>query len=568
MIQRLVSFLPLLLLLLSVFGCAGKQSESVIPAQAEETAPPKPMNAEAYHLYTNAVIYEQEGLYHDAVTSYEEALAYEPGSYDIRMALGDLYLRLKRPEDGLSALLPITEKSADTYTWIGECYRQLGNTLQAKSAYRQALALQPNDPEINYQLSLWAASEGDMQEATDYLKVAAYASSAPDLFAQVAQSYGGMQQFDSAAVYTRRAIEYGGRTPMLVGQLAFHYSTAGMLDSALATLRAGIASFPTEPRLWAQLIEVYDATGDADSMRVAAEQLLDIDSDEASVFERIGQQLVTRGHMETAEKCFQKALEINPESTPSLFYLGRLAAESNRTGEAADYFEQLHEVEPQIPDGWVNQALVLSRQGDTTEAIALLEEALPVVRYERHAVRFALSQLLVETEQRDSALTILKGVIFEGGDSVRALFNIGAIYEQQGHFDDAVNSFELLLSIDSSNAQALNYLGYMFADRNVRLQESMDLIQRALAQDSTSGAFVDSYAWVLYRLGRYEESLVQIKKAMQLIPVEDPIVTEHLGDIQFALGNTAEARAAWEAALQLDPDNESLKEKLSTHAAP
>ncbi|MFH2054637.1 MAG: tetratricopeptide repeat protein, partial [bacterium] len=209
-----------------------------------------------------------------------------------------------------------------------------------------------------------------------------------------------------------------------------------------------------------------------------------------------------------------------------------------------------------------------SRRGDTTAAIALLEEGLPQVQYERSAVRFALAQLLIETQQQDSALTMLKGVIFEGGDTVRALFNIGAIDEQTDRFDDAVNSFELLLSIDSTHAQALNYLGYMFADRNVRLQESLRLIQRALAQDSTSGAFLDSYAWILYRLGRYQESLAQIEKAIELMPVEDPIVNEHLGDIQFALGNVAEARAAWEAALQLDPGNESLREKLSVHAAP
>ncbi|MFH2056306.1 MAG: tetratricopeptide repeat protein, partial [bacterium] len=436
--SRLVRLFTFCLFLMLLVGCAGKQTESVVAEPSEVAEPPAPMGEEAYSYFTNAVIYEQEGLFTDAAEAYEEALAYEPSSYDIRMALGDLYLRLKRPEDGLSALLPIAEKRAETFILIGECYRQMGRTLQAKSAYRQALALEPENPDINYELSLWAASEGDLLEAAKYLKAAAYASGSPELFAQVAQDYGGMQQFDSAAVYTRRAIELGGRSPALIGQLAFHYSTAGMLDSALTTLRDGISSFPTEPRLWAQLIEVFDALGESDSMRVAAQQMLEIRSTDNSVYERIGQQLLSRGHMETAENCFLKALEINERSTPALFYLGRLTAETNRLTEATDYFKRLREAEPQIPDGWVNQALLLSRQGDTTSAIALLEEGLPQVQYERSALRFALAQLLIETERQDSALTMLKGVIFEGGDSVRALFNIGAIYEQTDRFDDAV----------------------------------------------------------------------------------------------------------------------------------
>ncbi len=547
-------------------GCASRQvQEGVIQFEVAEDTPPRPLSAEAYHHFTNAVIYEQEGLFDEAVSSYEEALAYEPMSLDIRMALGELFARLKRPEDALNTLLPLAEKRIETYVLIGESYRQLGHSLQAKSAYRQALALDPDNAELNYQLSLWAASEGDFQEAVDYLKVAAFAANAADLFAQIAQTYGSMQQFDSAAVYTRRAVDRGGASPALIGQLAFHYSTAGMLDSAKITLLAGLEDFPNAPRLWAQLVEVYEAGGEIDSMRLTARRMLDLQTNDHAVFERIGQKFITSGQMEDAENFFAKALEIHPKSTPALFYLGRLASETNRLEEAIGYFARLREVDPHIPDGWINQALVTARQGDTTQAISLLTEGLSSVQVERSALRLALAQLLVDADQSDSALTILKGVILEGGDSVRALFNVGAIHEQHGRFDEAVNTFELLLSIDPNHSQALNYLGYMFADRNVRLQESLALIQRALAADANSGAFIDSYAWVLYRLGRFEESLVQIKKAVELIPIDDPIVTEHLGDIHFALGNVAEARAAWEAALELDPDNDALREKVARH---
>lgn len=565
MIRLHISLLVVAGLLLLLVGCAGHQAKSVTakPEQQDEVA--EALSAEGYHHFTNAVIYEQEGMYNDAVGEYQDALAYDPTSYDIRTSLGDLYLRLKRPDDCLSALLPIGEKQVETYMMIGEAYRQLGNSLQAKSAYQQALSLDSTNAEVNYQLSLWAASEGDLQESVDYLKTAAFSSNAPDLFAQIAQTYGGMQEFDSAAVYTRRAIQMGGNSPALVGQLAFHYSTAGMLDSAKVTLLQGVQDFPDEPRLWAQLVEVYDALDQTDSMRITAQKMLDLHTTDHAVYERIGEQLVRRGHMETAENCFKKALEIDPTSPMALFYLGRLAGETNRLDEANNYFELLREAEPDIPDGWLNQALTMVRQGDTTEALNLLDEALYNVRTERSAIRLAMSQMLVQTQQQDSALQILKGMILEGGDTLRALFNIGAIYEQTGRFDKAVESFELLLTIDSTYAQAQNYLGYMFADHNTRLDEALDLIEKAVAQDTTNGAYLDSYAWVLYRLGRYDDALVQIKKATAQI-TDDPIVTEHLGDIYFALGDVGEAMTAWEKALRLDPDNQELKDKVSAHS--
>lgn len=149
-----------------------------------------------------------------------------------------------------------------------------------------------------------------------------------------------------------------------------------------------------------------------------------------------------------------------------------------------------------------------------------------------------------------------------GGDTIRALFQIGAEYERRGEFDKSVETFELLLAMQPDHHQSLNYLGYLLADHNVRLEEAMDMIERALAAEPENGAYLDSYAWVLYRLGRYDEALIYIRKALAKAP-NDPIVLEHLGDIQYALGNLNDARDAWKTALASDPDNKTLKEKLN-----
>ena len=162
----------------------------------------------------------------------------------------------------------------------------------------------------------------------------------------------------------------------------------------------------------------------------------------------------------------------------------------------------------------------------------------------------------------DSAITVLKNAIADGGDTIRALFQVGAEYEKLKDIPKSVESFELLLSISPDHHPTLNYLGYMLAERGERLPEALDMIERALKAEPDNGAYLDSYAWVLYKMQRYQEALIQIQKAVTKTN-NDPVVIEHLGDIQYALGNLKDARDAWQTALAFDPQNKNLKEKLS-----
>ena len=94
----------------------------------------------------------------------------------------------------------------------------------------------------------------------------------------------------------------------------------------------------------------------------------------------------------------------------------------------------------------------------------------------------------------------------------------------------------------------LNYLGYSLVEQGRNLDEALDMIQRAVAANPKSGYIVDSLGWVLYRLGRYEEAVVQMEKAVQLIAI-DPVVNDHLGDVYWAVGRFREAEFQWSRAL-------------------
>ncbi|HUU45156.1 MAG TPA: tetratricopeptide repeat protein, partial [Acidobacteriota bacterium] len=143
----------------------------------------------------------------------------------------------------------------------------------------------------------------------------------------------------------------------------------------------------------------------------------------------------------------------------------------------------------------------------------------------------------------------------------RIQFSLAAALERSGRFGEAASLFSDLLAREPTNAAALNYLGYMYADSGVHLQESLTMIERALDQDPNNGAYLDSFGWILYRLGRYDEAEVQIRRALEILQ-SDATIFDHLGDILAARGRQQEAIENWRRALELDPENEDLQRKL------
>ncbi len=166
-------------------------------------------------------------------------------------------------------------------------------------------------------------------------------------------------------------------------------------------------------------------------------------------------------------------------------------------------------------------------------------------------------------EKYDSAARTAAQGLETFRDDPDLLFRLAASQEREKKFDEAVATFERLLAARSDHAPALNYLGYMWAERGENLPRALELIQKAVSLDPGNGAYLDSLGWAYFQLGKYDLAEKSLREAAEQNP-DDATIEEHIGDLFEKKGEIAKARARWKHALTLKPDDggQKLEEKL------
>jgi tetratricopeptide (TPR) repeat protein len=200
------------------------------------------------------------------------------------------------------------------------------------------------------------------------------------------------------------------------------------------------------------------------------------------------------------------------------------------------------------------------RQGQLAQARALLRQ-LPGDTPEAVRARFlAEAQLLRDARQWQDGHDLLAQANQTFPEDADLLYEQALLAEKLGRFDDMERLLRQVMRLKPEQQHAYNALGYSLADRNVRLAEARELIQRALALTPGDPFITDSLAWVEFRLGRREESVRLLQDAYRQRP--DVEIAAHLGEVLWSLGRQDEARRVWREALARDKTNEVLGETL------
>jgi tetratricopeptide (TPR) repeat protein len=521
--------------------------------------------ADALARFVEGMAFEENGEMEHALEAYRKVLNVDPGQSELASRVAGLLIQqddFPQAIDVLKDAIKANPNNAEPYQQLAFIYtRYLKRTDQAIDYANRAIALNPGDVE-GYQrlveIELAAGQERRALEALDRaLKVH---TSDPNFWIRLGKLYVAIlfksdsqpkpDELKKTNEVFKRAAENSGDDPGILKDVADYYAASQQLKEAIPLYLRVLELQPDDANAREKLATGFVLTNQRDKAVEMLEQIIKEHPEKYQPYDLLAQVL--------------------DEEARSLQRENRIEEAKAKFAKVAANYEQSLLINPNHAGTYVRLAeLLLGTLKDADRAVKLLGDArrrfpgAPEIVY-----YLAIAQR--EAKQSQQAVATFEEALHEAqleedSEFVNAkfYFNYGAAAEQAGLYDKAADLLRKSIALDPDNsAETFNYLGYMWADHNMNLEEAETMIRRALQSEPNNASYLDSLGWVEFRKGQFDRALNNLLQAAKTVQREDPVVFEHIGDTYLKLNRTREALEAWQKALALDPKNKNLADKI------
>ncbi len=523
--------------------------------------------------YLRFRLFERQGHHLHAAGELEAILDLQPDNWALYSILARIYLEAGQQERitrTFNRMLSRDDAPPEARADVAAIFTRTGHQDKAEAIYRKLLKENPQTEDAWLGMADLYLARGQRRDAIRcYRQAAQLLPESPHALYELAQLLARVGTVDEVLPDPDMRFLY--RLGVTLAETEHHELATRLFEYI-------VGQHPTTVEGWLQPARFYLHAGDHQRVEEIMAQALEAmpDSSDLHLFLGAARERATR--FEEAAAAYQQGLEHRPTDTELYVRWGFALEKLERWDEAIEVYRRGLSVDPPDPELYIRWGIVLGRQQHWQEAVGRFQRAVALDSLDGEAhLHWGIA--LQKLEQWESAIEKLTRANELDEEDTFSLFYLGSCLEQAavrrpepGYLPRAIEIFKQLLALNPNDAYALNYLGYLYADRGIHLEEAVELLQRAVALEPDNSAFYDSLGWAYFRLGRLDQAKDYLDRALAKMETyqgeEQAVIFDHAGDVAQALGRHSEARQHWQRALELVPENATVQHKLQPLTTP
>ena len=543
-----------------------RQEDSVFITPAKDLLlhPDGEHKADALAHFVEGMSFEENGEMDKALAAYRKVLDVDPGQANLASRVAALLTRQDDfPEaiDVLKDAIKANPSAPGPLLQLAFIYtKYLRRTDQAIDYVNRAIALDPHNIDAYERLCEIALGAGDEKKALQSLdRATEIKSDDPVFWARLGKLYASIvfkpdrppkpEEVARVNDIFKKAADRAGDDAAALKDVADYYASTQQIKEAIPLYLRLLELEPDDINAREKLATGFVLTNQREKAVEMLEAIIKehpekyqpydllagLLDDAARALEREKKSDQAKAMFAKAAANYEQSLIINPgRASPYLHLAELLLGPLKQNERAVKVLSEARQHFPQTPEIVYYLGIAQREAKHFQEAVATFEEALH------------------EAEAEGTEIA-----------NARFYFDYGAAAEQAGLHDKAADLFRKSIAVDPANAaDAYNYLAYMWAEHDTHLDEAEQMIKLALQADPNNGAYIDTLGWLEFRQGKFDQALSDLLRAAQRLTREDPVVLEHVGDACAKLNKPAQALDAWQKALNLDPQNKKLADKI------
>ena len=498
---------------------------------------------------------ENNNLYEEAEEAFEKALICDPDSKYILRRLPVLLLRMGKTDEAKAWLQKgITQFPEDTIDrlFLARLAIREDNIDLAIDLYRQVLAITPEDDTLLLRIGFLQSQQERFTEAEETFLQALELN--PDtLFTHLylARLYNSSEAYDKAKIYYEKALLLNWSVELAL-EVADFYTMLKDFQAVEQLYRSIHTSAPEDLRGGLGLVNILLMQDKEQQAFETLNKLRESSTDTATI-DLVAARLYLRANNMDQAAAILTPLAIEDRDEEALYMLGVIHYQQKDIQRAMTLLQMIEPSGNFYEDGLSLQVRIYMEKKQFTKAITLLKGAIASNKQSSPELYTLLASLYMEQGLFQDSYTILDTALGVHPNSTKVYFEYGLLLEKENKREQALKQMSALLEIDPDHAEALNYVGYTWADMGINLEQALAYIQKAIALKPGNGYIRDSLGWVYFRMGELSRATEEILKAIKLEP-NDPYIHEHLGDIYLKLGKREQALKAYKEAQRLFTD--------------